>query len=140
MDSSYQLRIARPAGDLTRSEAMYREGLGLEVVGRFEDHEGFDGVMLAHREAGYHFEFTRHRKHPITPTPTVEDLVVFYVPQFTTWQRMCESMQAAGFTRSVSFSPYWNLRGHTFEDRDGYRVVLWHGAWPEHTPAAADVR
>ena len=40
------LRIARPVIDLARSAKLYRDGLGLELLGSFEDHAGFDGVML----------------------------------------------------------------------------------------------
>ena len=79
---------------------MYCRGLGLRVIGRFEDHEGFDGVMLGVAGAGYHFEFTHCRTHPVLPTPTVEDLAVFYVPFVSEWQAMCDSMLAAGFKKS----------------------------------------
>ena len=49
------LRIARPARDLDRTIAMYRDGLGLELLGSFHDHEGFDGAMLGRRGLQYHF-------------------------------------------------------------------------------------
>jgi hypothetical protein len=39
-------------------------------------------------------------------------------------------MRAAGFPPVPSFNPYWDRDGLTFEDPDGYRVVLQHGAWP----------
>ncbi|WP_373995262.1 hypothetical protein [Pantoea agglomerans] len=28
-----------------------------------------------------------------------------------------------------SLNPYWDQRGVTFIDRDGYRVVIQHAAW-----------
>jgi len=108
---------------------MYRRGLGLGVVGSFEDHEGFDGVMLGVAGSGYHFEFTRHRTHPIAPAPTAEDLVVLYVPQEAEWRAACARMLAAGFTRVASFNPYWDARGCTYADADGYRVVLQRAEW-----------
>ena len=40
------LRIARPTDQLDDVARMYTEGLGFEVLGRFQDHDGFDGVML----------------------------------------------------------------------------------------------
>lgn len=36
---------------------MYCRGLGLRVMGHFENHEGFDGVMLGFADSSYHFEF-----------------------------------------------------------------------------------
>jgi catechol 2,3-dioxygenase-like lactoylglutathione lyase family enzyme len=108
---------------------MYCRGLGLRVVASFEDHEGFDGVILGLDGAAYHFEFTHPRKHPISPTPTIEDLVVFYVPSESKWEATCARMQAAGFRRVASFNPYWEVRGCTFEDCDGYRIVLEQAQW-----------
>ena len=75
----HQLRIARPVRDLNRTQTMYCAGLDLRVIGRFKDHEGFDGVMLGNSGVHYHFEFTRCCQHPVIPAPTPEDLVVFYI-------------------------------------------------------------
>lgn len=108
---------------------MYSRGLGLRVVGRFENHDGFDGVMLGAADSGYHFEFTYCRTHPVRPTPTAEDLVVLYIPGTAEWEASCASMLAAGFRRVASFNPYWEASGRTFEDLDGYRTVLQHAQW-----------
>lgn len=80
--------------------AMYSRGLGLCVVGRFEDHDGFDGVMLGLKGSSYHFEFTHSRTHPVVPAPTPEDLLVFYVPTAAEWQTACASMLAPVSNRS----------------------------------------
>lgn len=56
----------------------YARGLGLRVLGRVEDYDGFDGVMLG-APGGYHVEFTPARRRPAHPCPTVEDLAVFYL-------------------------------------------------------------
>jgi catechol 2,3-dioxygenase-like lactoylglutathione lyase family enzyme len=123
------LRIARPVRDLARAVAMYRDGLGLRVVGRFDDHDGFDGVMLAPAGAGYHLEFTRCRAHPIAPAPTAEDLLVLYVPDADTWEATTARMRTAGFVQVESYNPYWDRLGRTFQDAEGYRVVLQNDAW-----------
>ena len=123
------LRVARPVTDLERSKAMYCRGLGLRVLGSFADHDGFDGVMLGPVGGSYHIEFTSCRTHPVRPAPTVEDLMVFYVPSKPEWQRACASMEAAGFRQVTAFNPYWEVRGRTFEDHDGYRVVLQCAEW-----------
>jgi catechol 2,3-dioxygenase-like lactoylglutathione lyase family enzyme len=123
------LRVARPVTDLARAEAMYRAGLGFVRLGHFDDHEGFDGVMLGEAGSTYHYEFTYCRSHPVEPTPTPEDLLVFYVPDREEWVRRCESMRTAGFEPVSSLNPYWNRDGCTFEDPDGYRVVVQCAAW-----------
>lgn len=116
---------------------MYCAGLGLRVLGSFEDHDGFDGVMLGTADMPYHFEFTACRSHPVAPHPTEEDLVVFYVPDQQEWERRCDSMRAAGFLQVSSFNPYWDLRGRTFQDPDGYRVVLQRASWANPESSAA---
>ena len=124
-----QLRIARPVSALDRSVAMYRNGLGFMEIGRFENHEGFDGVMLGRPDLHYHFEFTYCRTHPMVPTPTAEDLLVFYLPDVNEWRQACAAMLGAGFVGVSSFNPYWQQRGRTFEDHDHYRVVLEQAQW-----------
>ena len=128
---SIHLRVARPVTDLLTSTTMYCRGLGLSVLASFEDHDGFDGVMLGIEGSGYHFEFTRCRGHPVRPAPTAEDLVVLYIPTMDDWQTACSSMLAAGFEHVTSVNPYWDARGRTFQDSDGYRVVLQRAAWSE---------
>jgi hypothetical protein len=108
---------------------MYSRGLDLRVLASFEDHNGFDGVMLGVPGAQYHFEFTHSRQHPVAPSPTIEDLAVFYIPEEAAWQTSCAAMLAAGFKQVAAFNPYWNERGCTYEDADGYRVVLERAAW-----------
>lgn len=108
---------------------MYRSGLGLVELGRFENHDGFDGVMLGKPGMGWHFEFTFCRTHPVAPSPTPEDLAVFYLPQPAEWGKACASMLDAGFVEVEPFNPYWRERGRTFRDPDGYRVVLEQAAW-----------
>lgn len=124
-----QLRIARPVSDLARSTRMYCHGLALTILGSFKDHQGFDGAMLGDPASGYHFEFAYCAAHPVAPAPTAEDLVVFYVPDESAWLASCSRMAAAGFEQVRSFNPYWEARGRTFEDHDGYRTVLQRAEW-----------
>lgn len=125
----HHLRIARPVSDIQRTKEMYCRGLGLRVIGSFEDHDGFDGVMLGMAGANYHFEFTYSRRHPVRPAPTVEDLAVFYIPAESEWEATCARMLAAGFKQVTAFNPYWEIRGRTYEDHDGYRIVLQPAEW-----------
>ena len=131
------LRLARPVSDLERTVAMYRSGLGLTELGRFEDHDGFDGVMLGVAGLDYHFEFTKRRGHPVMPAPTAEDLAVFYLPDPDEWQVVCRSMLDAGFVAVDSFNPYWRERGRSFADHDGYRIVLERATWQDAAGGAA---
>jgi hypothetical protein len=123
------LRIARPVSDPKRSAAMYKSGLSLEELASFAGHEGFDGVMLGNRGAGFHFEFTYCHHHPVSPAPTPEDLIVFYVPEERSWSERCQALIDAGFVEVEPLNPYWKILGKTFQDHDGYRVVIQRAGW-----------
>jgi len=124
-----KLRVARPSDDLDALLPFYRDGLGLSVLNRFADHEGFDGVMIGAEGAPYHFEFTRAKDHAAGRAPTRDHLAVFYLPDRDTWLAAVARMKAAGFEPVAAFNPYWDRRGATFEDPDGYRVVLQNDEW-----------
>lgn len=107
----------------------YRDGLGFEVLASFEDHEGFDGVMLGHRDAAYHLEFTQEQGHDAGKAPTQENLLVFYLPNEDAWLAAVNRMNSHGYAQVPSHNPYWDRHGQTFEDADGYRVVLQNAEW-----------
>jgi catechol 2,3-dioxygenase-like lactoylglutathione lyase family enzyme len=123
------LRVARPTDKLDEVTRFYTVGLGFEVLGSFEDHAGFDGVMLGHPDWPYHLEFTRKRGHPAGRAPTQDNLLIFYLPDPQEWQTAVERLQSGGYAPVPSFNPYWDLHGRTFEDPDGYRVVLQNAGW-----------
>ena len=124
------LRVARPTDNLAEVIRFYRDGLGFEIISSFEDHQGFDGVMLGHASLAYHLEFTHDREHGAGRAPTEENLLVFYLPEEGEWKRAVDRMIEQGYEPVKSYNPYWDVQGKTFEDADGYRVVLQCAAWP----------
>jgi catechol 2,3-dioxygenase-like lactoylglutathione lyase family enzyme len=128
--SKAHLRVARPSDNLDAVVRFYRDGLGFAVLGEFRDHDGFDGVMLGHEGAAYHLEFTRKRGHEAGRAPTRDNLLVFYLPDGDQWRRAVERLTGLGYRPVKAFNPYWDRKGVTFEDPDGYRVVLQNATWP----------
>jgi catechol 2,3-dioxygenase-like lactoylglutathione lyase family enzyme len=124
------LRIARPSDNLDAVVKFYRDGLGFTVLYEFTEHDGFDGVMLGHQGAAYHLEFTRKHGHTAGRAPTEDNLLVFYIPDTADWKRAVDHVKRQGHRPMKSFNPYWDKKGKTFEDPDGYRVVLQNAAWP----------
>lgn len=124
------LRIARPTDHFDEVIRFYTEGVGLSVIGSFENHEGFDGVMLGMPGALYHLEFTQKRGHSAGRAPTQENLLVFYMEDRQEWLDATQRMSDAGYQPVPSFNPYWDRCGKTYEDPDGYRVVLQNQSWP----------
>jgi hypothetical protein len=110
------LRVARPTDQLEVVVRFYREGLGFVVLGEFQDHEGFDGVMLGHPEAAYHLEFTRMRGHTVGPAPTEDNLLVFYLPDGEMWNAAVQRLLAGvifgqdGYPRQELVDSWWRSR------------------------------
>lgn len=123
------LRVARPSDNLEALLPFYRDGLGLDVLFWFENQEGFDGIMLGLPDVPYHFEFTRAHGHVAGRAPTQDNLLVFYIEDLEEWRAAIERMKRAGFEPAPSFNPYWDVMGVTFEDPDGYRIVLQNQEW-----------
>ncbi len=123
------LRVARPTDDLAAVVRFYRDALGFKVVVEFEGHEGFDGVILGHKGAGYHLEFTTQKGHTVGRSPTPEHALAFFMPDKETWKAAVARLESAGHKSVPAYNPYWDTMGLTFEDPDGYRVVLVKGPW-----------
>ncbi len=124
------MRVARPTDNLQAIGQMYAEGLRFEILARFEGHDdGFDGIVLGHKNHPYHLEFTHQQGHSVGKAPTPDNLIVFYIPDPGEWEAACSSVQAAGFSQVSSYNPFWDVVGKTYEDLDGYRVVLQNREW-----------
>jgi catechol 2,3-dioxygenase-like lactoylglutathione lyase family enzyme len=119
-----QVRIARPTDRLDEVVRFYRDGLGLEVVGSFEGHAGYDGVMLGLPGREYHLEFTSREGGGPCPAPTRDNLLVFYIPDREAINQLTARLNAMGHLAVPPENPYWERHGVTFEDPDGWRVVL----------------
>lgn len=122
------LRVVRPTDNLDTIAEMY-SALGFEKVKEFKNHEGFDGVILGHRKHAYHLEFTHRIGTKIGKAPNQEQQLVFYIACSREWERACRSMISAGFNVVENINPYWESVGKTFEDIDGYRLVLQNLDW-----------
>jgi catechol 2,3-dioxygenase-like lactoylglutathione lyase family enzyme len=123
------LRVARPTDDLEALLPFYVDGLGFEGLYRFGGHGAFDGLMAGHPGYPYHLEFTHHRGHRIGRAPSQDHLLVFYLPEAAEYRAALARMAQAGFAPVRSYNPFWDEGGVTYEDPDGYRVVLTSRAW-----------
>jgi catechol 2,3-dioxygenase-like lactoylglutathione lyase family enzyme len=118
------VRIARPTSRLNEIVRFYCDGLGLNVIGSFEDHAGYSGVMLGLPGHEYHLEFTTHTEGSPCPAPTKDNLLVFYIPDQQAVSLLIERLGGLGYFAVAPENPYWERYGTTFEDPDGWRVVL----------------
>jgi catechol 2,3-dioxygenase-like lactoylglutathione lyase family enzyme len=123
----FQLRVARPTGDLEATTAFY-ELLGMPVLASFEDHDGYSGVVFGLPGSSRQLELV-FREGEI-PSPTPEDQLVFYLGSAERVGEKAARLRGAGFEPNVAPNPYWaRNRAVCFVDPDGYWVVLSPQAW-----------
>ena len=120
-----QLRVARHTDRLDAAVEFYRDGLGLPEIGRFHDHDGYDGVFLAIPGTGAHLELTAGGGHG-APVPHPESLLVLYLGDDEAVRAAAERL---GVDPVAPANPYWAEHGLTFADPDGFRVVLVGERW-----------
>lgn len=124
-----KLRVARPTNDIAALRKFYVEALGMSELYTFAQHDGFDGLMVGHPQAPYHLEFTSEVGHVAERAPSPEHLLVFYYPELAAWEAAIAQLRAQGYQPVPAHNPYWDRQGLTFEDPDGYRVVLQQTSW-----------
>ena len=119
------MRIARPTDKLQEIERFYCMGIGLQKLGSFEDHDGYNGLMLGLPNYAYHLEFTQHRDGSPCPAPSKDNLLVLYIPHQSSIESIANRLQSMGYREVEPENPYWETKkAITVEDPDGWRVVL----------------
>jgi catechol 2,3-dioxygenase-like lactoylglutathione lyase family enzyme len=119
-----RFRSARPTNDLRAVERFYVEALGCVRLGAFDDHAGFDGLIVGAPDASWQVEFVRERGVTAPRAPSREHLLVFYVADRAAIAAREAAMRAAGHAPVEPHNPYWLRHGVTFVDPDGYHVVV----------------
>ena len=119
-----QVRIARPTHKLAAVIAFYRDGLGMPELARFEDHAGYDGIMLGLPGKSVHLEFTQHAEGSPCIAPSRDNLLVLYVTEPSAYAQLNERMLRLGHAPVEPENPYWLERSLTYQDPDGWRVVI----------------
>lgn len=119
-----QFRIARPTDQIEQIERFYCEGLGLKKLGGFKGHRGYTGIMIGLPDASYHLEFTEHIDGSPCPAPTEDNLLVFYMPDVEQIQAVKSRIASMGYPEVPPENPYWEEKGVTIADPDGWRIVL----------------
>jgi catechol 2,3-dioxygenase-like lactoylglutathione lyase family enzyme len=115
-----KLRVARHTDRLDAVVAFYRDGIGLPELGRFEDHDGYDGVFLDVPGTNAHLELTTGGDHRAAPAHP-ESLLVLYLDDTAELDRVAERVAEAEVRPS---NPYWRRHARAFADPDGFQIIL----------------
>ncbi len=114
-----EVRFARHTERLDEVARFYLD-LGLQEIGEFRDHDGYDGVFLAIPGTDAHLELTSGGAHS-APAPHPETLLVLYLG---TQAAVDDAVRRAGVEPVAPANPYWATHGVTLLDPDGFGVVL----------------
>jgi catechol 2,3-dioxygenase-like lactoylglutathione lyase family enzyme len=117
------VRFARPTDRLEDVLRFYEDGLGLRRIDSFDDHAGYSGVMLGLPGEEVHLELTTHEEGSPGPAPTRDNLLVLYLTDRDAITAIESRMRGLGHGPVEPENPYWS-DDLTFEDPDGWRVVL----------------
>ncbi len=130
MQAVPKLRLSRPTNNLENVLRFYCDGLGFEVLDRYEAQQGWDGLIIGHRDWPYQLEFSRRRDGSVVPlAPTPEHSVVFCIEDHDFWEKTLQSLFEAGFTQVTPPQLYADSGVASYEDPDGYRLILVQGRW-----------
>ncbi|MEM6319510.1 MAG: VOC family protein [Bacteroidota bacterium] len=119
-------RIARPTSNLEKTIDFYTKALNLTIIHQFQDHDGYDGVMLGLPDESYHLEFIFHPKftQEETQAPSTENLLVFYFDSLLAFKKAISRIEKYGAKEVSPSNPYWKDKSKTYEDPEGWRIVF----------------
>lgn len=115
-----RLRIARHTDRLDEVAVFYRDRLGFPEIARFENHDGYDGVILEIPGTSTHLELTAGGDHS-PPAPHPESLIVLFLESQAAIELLAGQL---GQPNIVPANPYWQLHAKAFLDPDGFQVLL----------------
>lgn len=118
-------RYARHTNNLEQLKSFYIDVLGLELLGGFENHNGYDGVFIGKPNENWHLEFTKSDEI-VTFNFGEEDILVFYPNSKLELELIHDNLIANKIEFIQAKKNYWNDNGKMILDPDGYRVVISH--------------
>jgi catechol 2,3-dioxygenase-like lactoylglutathione lyase family enzyme len=116
-------RFARHTNDLEQIKSFYIAILGFELLGTFENHNGYDGVFIGKSNENWHLEFTK-TKEVISFDFKEDDILVFYPASKTEFDLLVHKLQSHEIEFIKAKNPYWNENGKMILDPDGYRILI----------------
>ena len=118
-------RFARHTNNLEQLKSFYTSVLGLELLGSFENHNGYDGIFLGKPNENWHLEFTKSNE-VVSLNFNKDDILVFYPNSKLEYELIYEKLKHHSIKTIEAKNPYWNEHGIMFLDPDGYRIVISH--------------
>jgi catechol 2,3-dioxygenase-like lactoylglutathione lyase family enzyme len=129
MPGTAKLGIVRQTNKLEEVVKFYRDGLGLAELHRLENQGRVDGVILGLPGAPCYLEFTDAHGHLVRRAASADNGFVVCLSNEGEWTEAVARMGKSGYNVVPASNPFCSQHELTFEDPDGYRVVLQHADW-----------
>lgn len=116
-------RFARHTNNLEQIKFFYIDILGFELLGGFENHNGYDGIFIGRANENWHLEFTKSEEI-VHFNFNDDDIIVFYPKNKIDFDLIMNKIQSQNIDFIKAKNPYWNENGKMILDPDGYKIVI----------------
>ena len=116
-------RFARHTNDLEQIKSFYIDVLGFQLLGGFENHNGYDGIFIGKSSENWHLEFTKSEEI-VHFDFNEDDVLVFYPNSKIEFDLIMNKIQSQNIDFIKAKNPYWNENGKMILDPDGYKIVI----------------
>lgn len=116
-------RYARHTDNLKPIIEFYTNVMGLQILGRFDNHANYSGVFLGFPNQDWHLEFTQSDQKA-EHKPDDDDLLVLYVGSTLELNAILAAAKKHGSMPTISKNPYWQTNGIELKDPDNFGVVI----------------
>lgn len=127
-----KFRYARHTENLEKLTTFYTEIVGLERLGGFENHNGYNRTFLGIEGSDWHLEFTvseTKAQHKFDE----DDALVFYMHSALELQSLKNQLIKNKIPIEKARNPYWNENGILFSDPDGHKIIFAYAPISLHT-------
>lgn len=118
-----ELRVARHTNNINKILDFYTKIIGLDLLGKFKNHDNYDGIFLGKKNENWHLEFTtsiEQANHYFDE----DDCLIFYVNTKNEYDEIIHRIHQNNISIINSKNPYWNLNGLNIKDPDGLNVII----------------
>lgn len=116
-------RVARHTNDFEPLIEFYTEVIGLAILGKFENHNGYDGIFFGKEGLDWHLEFTKSESKADHKFDD-DDLLVFYPKTKDEFEKILLQIEARKIKKLKPTNPYWQENGILISDPDGFKIII----------------
>jgi hypothetical protein len=98
-------RFARHTNDLEKLSSFYVKILGMEILGSFQKHNGYDGIFIGKPNENWHLEFTKSDE-TIQFNFGEEDVLFFYPNTKLEYDSILEKITNSSINCIEAKNPY----------------------------------